>query len=69
MSGSVEGAVGAALAIQNWNQIQEKDNALLKKVLDNQASTIMGLLDAAAVTGPQPLAASGSVGTKVHVTV
>lgn len=66
MSGSVEGAVGAALAIQNWNMIQEKDHLLLKKVLDGQSNTILSLIEGA--TGPQPLAQSGMVGTTIHVT-
>lgn len=65
---SIEGTVNAALALKNWTQIQEKDNALLKKVLDNQANTIASLIDSVPTTGPQPLATSGSVGTKIHVT-
>ncbi len=67
MSDSIEGAVGASLAIQNWNMIQEKDNMLLRKVLDGQANNILSLVNSA--TGPQALATSGMVGTQLHVTV
>lgn len=67
MSGSIEGVVGASLAIENAVLMQEKDNALLKKVLEGQEATILGLIDSA-MTGPQELALSGMVGTKLHVT-
>lgn len=71
MSVSIESVVSASIALQGHTLAQEKDNLLLKKVLANQEQTIMSLLDAAAVTpktGPQALAQSGAVGTKVHVT-
>ena len=67
MPGSIEGAVGASLAIKNAVMMQEKDNALLKKVLEGQEATILGLIDSA-MTGSQELAMSGMVGTKLHVT-
>ena len=66
MSGSIEGTVGAALSLQHWNMIQEKDNLLLKKVLDNQANHLLSLINSA--TGPQPLAQTGMIGTKINVT-
>lgn len=69
MSDSIEGVVGASLAIQNWNMLQEKDNMLLKKVLEGQESTILSLVNSASATGNQELAVSGMVGTKLHVTV
>ena len=71
MSVSIESVVSESIALQGHTLAQEKDNLLLKKVLANQEQTIMSLLDAAAVTpktGPQALAQSGAVGTKVHVT-
>lgn len=64
---SIEGTVGQALAIQKSIQLQEKDHLLLSKVLDNQAASILGLIQSA-TTGPQSLATSGMVGTRVHVT-
>lgn len=66
MSGSIEGTVGAALAIENWNLIQEKDNALLKKVLDHKANSVLSLIEGA-TQAPQ-LATTGMVGTRLHVT-
>ena len=58
MSDSIQATVNSSLAI--------------KKVLQGQEDMIMGLLDSAIsaqpVTGPQPLASTGAVGTKVHVT-
>lgn len=71
MSGSIESAVSASVAMQGYTLAQDKNNLLLNKVLANQEQTIMSLLDAASVTpktGPQPLAQAGSVGTRVHVT-
>lgn len=67
MSDSIEGTVGASLAIKNWTMLQEKDNMLLRKVLDSQSNTILSLVNSA-VTGPQELAKSGMVGTTLHVT-
>lgn len=66
MSGSIEGTVGAALSLQHWNAVQEKDNLLLRKVLDNQADSVLSLINSA--TGPQPLAQGGMVGINIHVT-
>ena len=71
MSGSIESVVSASVAMQSYALGQEKNNLLLNKVLENQTQSITSLLDAAAVTpatGPQPLAQSGIVGTRVHVT-
>jgi|GEM_PF-1276665 len=67
---SVQGAVSAALGLQNYMLAQEKNNNLLTKVLDNQRDTITQLVDSAIppATGPQPLAESGAVGTRIHVT-
>lgn len=69
MSGSIEGVVGASLAIKNAVMLQEKDNTLLKQVLEGQESTILSLVNSAVVTGPQQLATDGMIGTKLHVTV
>lgn len=66
MSNSIEATVGAALAMQDWAMMQEKDNALLRKVLDSQADIIAALVNSAA-SEPQ-LATFGSVGTRLHVT-
>lgn len=63
---AVEAAVGAATGLQNWTMLQEKDNALLRQVLDNQASTIMSLVES--VPSAPQLASVGSVGTQLHVT-
>lgn len=66
MSGSIEGVVGASQAIENFNVMQDKQNLLLKKVLNNQADTIVSLVDSAP-TAPQ-LAHGGTVGTLLHAT-
>ena len=68
MSGSIEGAVGARLAIKTAMMLQEKDNTLLKQVLEGTENTILSLVNSAVATGPQPLATGGMVGTKLHVT-
>lgn len=64
MAGSVESATAAALGLQNWMAMQEKDNLLLRKVLDNQAATIQNLVDS--VPKAPQLASSGTVGTLLH---
>lgn len=63
---AVEAAVGAATGLRNMMAMQEKDNALLRQVLDNQAATITNLVDS--VPGPQKLAEVGNIGTRLHVT-
>jgi len=72
VSDSIQATVNSSLAIKNWMMHQEKDNLLLQKVLQGQEDMIMGLLASAIsaqpVTGPQPLASAGAIGTKVHVT-
>lgn len=67
MPGSIEGTVAQSQAIKTAVMLQEKDNALLKQVLEGQEATILGLIESAA-TGPQKLATSGMVGTTLHVT-
>ena len=66
MSNSIEGTVGAAVGLQHANMMQEKDNLLLRKVLDNQANTIMSLVNS--VPSAPQLANGGMVGTLLHVT-
>ncbi|GAA0776660.1 hypothetical protein ABRZ04_13405 [Castellaniella ginsengisoli] len=66
MSASIEGTVAAATGLQNWNMMQEKENLLLRKVLDGQANTILSLVNSVP-TAPQ-LATSGMVGTLLHTT-
>lgn len=66
MSNSIENTVNASLALQQWNMIQEKDNTLLRKVLDNQSDHILSLVNSVAES-PQ-LATTGMVGTRIHVT-
>ncbi|CDM26028.1 hypothetical protein BN940_17986 [Castellaniella defragrans 65Phen] len=66
MSDSIEGTVAAATGLQNWNMMQEKDNLLLRKVLDGQANTILSLVNSVP-TAPQ-LANGGMVGTLLHTT-
>lgn len=66
MSESVESAVAAASGLQNWTMMQENQNTLLKKVLENQSDTILSLVNSVPST-PQ-LANSGSVGTTLHTT-
>lgn len=68
MPGSIEGVVGQSLAIKTAVMMQEKDNALLKQVLEGSENTILSLVNSAVATGPQQLASSGMVGTKLHVT-
>lgn len=58
---SAEGTVGAALSLQTATLYQEKQNVLLRKTLDNQAQTIISLVDSV-----PKMAASGAVGTKLH---
>jgi hypothetical protein len=66
MSDSIEGTVAAATGLQNWNMMQEKDNLLLRKVLDGQANTILSLVNS--VPSVPQLATSGMVGTLLHTT-
>ncbi|GAA0225132.1 hypothetical protein GCM10009125_12630 [Castellaniella daejeonensis] len=66
MSDSVESAVAAATGLQNWAMMQEKDNLLLRKVLDGQANTILSLVNS--VPSAPQLATSGMVGTLLHTT-
>lgn len=66
MSDSVESLVGAATGLQNWAAMQDKNNLLLRKVLDGQSNTILSLVTSVP-TAPQ-LAQSGSVGTLLHAT-
>lgn len=58
---SAESAVGAAQSMQTATVVQEKQNLLLRKVLDSQAQTITSLVDSI-----PKLATSGSVGTQLH---
>lgn len=66
MSDSVNTVVSAALGLQQWNMIQEKDNLLLRKVLDNQANAVLDLVNS--VPSQPKLAQTGVVGTLLHVT-
>lgn len=66
MSDSVSATVGAAVGLQNATTLQQKDNLLLRKVLDNQASVINQLISS--VPSAPQLASSGTVGTLLHVT-
>ncbi|KAB0615671.1 putative motility protein [Castellaniella defragrans] len=66
MSDSIEGTVAAATGLQNWNMMQEKDNLLLRKVLDGQANTILSLVNS--VPSVPQLANGGMVGTLLHTT-
>ena len=52
--------------MQNWNMMQEKDNLLLRKVLDGQSNTILSLINS--VPSVPQLATSGMVGTLLHTT-
>ncbi|HEX7386652.1 MAG TPA: hypothetical protein VF285_05150 [Castellaniella sp.] len=64
---SVQAAVAQAVGLQNANAQTDAQNALLRKTLDAQAQTITSLVQGA-VTGPQKLADSGTVGTQLHTT-
>jgi hypothetical protein len=64
MDMSIEGTVGAALALKQVAAGQEQQNLLLRKVLDGQADAVATLLNSV----PQ-LATTGAIGTQVHVTV
>ncbi len=66
MSGAIESAVDVAVGLQNWNLMQQKENNLLRKTLDNQANTILDLVQS--VPDVPRLAHTGSVGTRIHVT-
>jgi hypothetical protein len=61
---SIEGTVGTAVGLQQATAMQDAQNLLLRKVLDNQADTIVSLVNSVV---PQ-LATSGSVGTQLHTT-
>ena len=64
MDTSVNAAVGAALALQNFNQSQEVQGSLLKQSLDGQAAHIQQLMSS---VSPSPeLAVSGTLGTQVN---
>jgi uncharacterized protein YicC (UPF0701 family) len=64
MDTSVNAAVGAALALQNFNQSQEAQGSLLKQSLDGQAAHIQQLMSS---VSPSPeLAVSGTLGTQVN---
>lgn len=65
MSYSVDAVGSASQALQSWAMLQEKDNNLLRQVLDNQSNTITNLIEGA-VSAPE-LANSGTVGTRLHV--
>lgn len=66
MSNSIEGTVNVALALQNQNVMQQKDNLLLHKALGNRANTIAALVNSVP-TAPE-LATSGLTGTLLHTT-
>lgn len=66
MSNSIEANVSAALGLQNWAMMQEKENNLLRQVLDNQANTILGLVNS--VPQAPKLADTGLIGTQIHTT-
>lgn len=66
MSDSVGSLVGAATGLQNYAQLQDNQNVLLRKVLDGQSNTIMSLINS--VPSVPQLATSGMVGTQLHVT-
>lgn len=66
MSNSIEANVSAALGLQDWALIQEKNNSLLRQTLDNQSNTILSLVNS--VPSVPQLATSGMVGTQLHVT-
>jgi hypothetical protein len=60
---SIEATVGVAVGLQQANAMQDAQNVLLRKTLDNQAQTIVSLISSVA---PQ-LATEGTVGTRLHV--
>lgn len=66
MSNSIAATVSTALGLQNWAMMQEKDNSLLRQVLQNQSDAITTLIDSAP-TAPK-LADRGTVGTLLHTT-
>ncbi|MER1941010.1 MULTISPECIES: hypothetical protein [unclassified Castellaniella] len=66
MSDSVESAVATASGLQNWSMMQEKQNVLLRKVLDGQSNTILSLVNS--VPSVPQLANTGAVGTLLHTT-
>lgn len=66
MSDSVSATVGAAVGLQNAATLQQKDNLLLRKVLDNQSSVINQLISS--VPSAPQLSSVGTVGTLLHVT-
>ncbi|HEX2518371.1 MAG TPA: hypothetical protein VHK04_02385 [Castellaniella sp.] len=66
MSDPISDAVAAATGLQNAAALQQKENLLLRKVLDGQSNTILSLVTSVP-TAPQ-LAQSGPVGTLLHAT-
>lgn len=68
-------AVNAALSVQNIDtasKIQEAQLSFFKKTMDTNANTLVQLVQSAGIqqpSGPQPLATSGAVGTKLNMYV
>lgn len=68
-------AVNAAMSVQNIetaSKIQEAQLSFFKKTMDSNANTLMQLIQSAGIqqpSGPQPLATSGTVGTRLNVYV
>ena len=60
----VVGVVNAALATQSQGLQAAVQTTLLRKTLDQQASTAAQLI--ASIPSPQSLASSGSLGTRVN---
>ena len=62
MSMSIEGTVGTALALENFNAQQSAQMNLLRETLDMQARTVTEIVEASL---PR-LASSGMLGTQVN---
>lgn len=57
--------VGAVVAAQQTSTTQEVQLAVMKKAMDLQGAGTLSLLQS--VTGPLPLATTGSVGTQLNL--
>ncbi|WP_148255238.1 putative motility protein [Aidingimonas lacisalsi] len=64
MDGAIEGSVGASLAMQQSQMMQEAQTKVFKEAMETQENQIADLMDSAA-QAPQ-LATEGSVGTQLN---
>ncbi|GHC37106.1 putative motility protein [Aidingimonas halophila] len=64
MDGTIEGAAGASMAMQQSQVMQEAQTKVFKEAMESQENQIATLMDSAS-QAPQ-LATEGSVGTQIN---